>query len=68
MTKKYIVIWEEEEEEDSGYSYSDLRHCVCINYEVALKKAKSVMDRGHTAVKVCEVKAEIVLSKKLVEY
>lgn len=63
MNKKYIVAWEEEDEGCPEQFY-----CAIKSYAEALKRANLQVDRGCTDVKVCEVKAEVVVTKRFVEY
>lgn len=60
MRKHYIVIGDDEEGEVERYK--------CFSYTEAISKANEMADSDYKHIIVCEVKAEIVLSKKVVEY
>lgn len=61
MRKQYIVIGRYPDTD--GYVPEKVK-----SYAEALTKANKMADNGYENIVVCEVKAEIVLSKKLVEY
>lgn len=60
MRKHYIVIGDDEDGEAERYK--------CFSYTEAISKANEMAVKGYENIVVCEVKAEMVLSKKLVEY